>query len=150
LLRQTFQERTSFFSQHWPANQANLRAVVLAMSSNAVTTIKEQYDGVVARLEAMATDVELLETRPDDGIFLDDMLLRLKLWAADVQYDQGSLAWAEKMTHISVPLRERVQDLDHQCGLFEAASKRKGAEEKVKPGNTAQHITLSGHQVATS
>ncbi|GJN66848.1 hypothetical protein PLIIFM63780_004318 [Purpureocillium lilacinum] len=107
------------------------------MSSNAVTTIKEQYDGVVARLEAMATDAELLEARPDDGIFLDDMLLRLKLWAADVQYAQGSLAWAEKMTHVSVPLRERVQELDHQCGIFEAASGRKGAKEKINPDQTA-------------
>ena len=85
-------------------------------------TLKEQYDGIVTKLEFMATDSKLVETRPDDGIFIDDMLLRLKLWAADVRYDQGSFEWAEQLTQTSEPLRGRLRQLDEQCVLYRTAS----------------------------
>jgi hypothetical protein len=92
--------------------------------SDASTTISEQYDRIVSRLGTIATDRCLLDSRLNDAIFIDDILLRLKLWAADVQHDQGSLGWAEKITEISIPLRQCLQKLDEQCELFVAALKQ--------------------------
>ncbi|KAI8945826.1 hypothetical protein F4801DRAFT_107389 [Xylaria longipes] len=95
-------------------------------------SLKQQYDGVVSRLEAIATNRELLEARPGDGIFADDMLLRLKLWAADVQSDQEVFSWVEQITQISVPLRDRLQHLHQQCDVFYDAYKRAGGGEDHK------------------
>lgn len=102
------------------------------------TTIKEKYDRIVGKLDSMAIDTALLDQRPDDAIFIDDMLLRLKLWSADIQYDQGSLEWAEKLVQLSVPLHELLQQLEQQCLLFDAVSKpgsAKGEDHHSKAAN---------------
>jgi hypothetical protein len=109
----------------------------------ATSSIKEQYDRIIEKLESMAMDPERLDQRPSDGIFVDDMLLRLKLWAADIQYDKGSLEWVENLVQISVPLRERLQQLEEQSLLFDAVSKQVSTKGKDHQSKAVDSVTAT-------
>lgn len=99
----------------------------LTMTASSIS-IKKKYDRIVGELESMATNTTLLDQRPEDAMFIDDMLLRLKLWSADIQYDRGSLQWAENLVQVSTPLRERLQQLEQQCQVFHRVQKQLSAE----------------------
>lgn len=108
------------------------------------TGARSQYDRVLRRLEVMARDPALLEARPADAVFLDDMLLRLKLWAADIKY-QESLQWVEKMTEISDTLQGRLRQVEEQCEQFDTMCKGQRSSEESEIDRGAKGIPTSLH-----
>jgi hypothetical protein len=74
-------------------------------------SLVEGYRDIVRMLEALARNRMLREGQLETSIFLDDTLLRIKLWAADVHLDQGSLDWVDRILQISYRLRERLRRL---------------------------------------
>jgi len=72
----------------------------------------------------MIRDPEQVSHQPYDTIFLHDMLLRLRLWAADIRVDGGSLDWVEKIEPVAAALRGLLHQLDREVQLlFEGCSK---------------------------
>ena len=66
----------------------------------------------------MVRDPEQGSGRRDVAIFLDDMLLRLRLWAADIQVDNGTLDWAEKIEPLAAALRDLLHHLEREVKAF--------------------------------
>ena len=85
--------------------------------------IEEEYREVVSMLEALAQDSMLREQRLEASIFFDDTLLRIKLWAADIHLDRGSLDWADCILHISYRLRERLRRLKQYLDTIDTTVK---------------------------
>jgi hypothetical protein len=115
-------------------------------SSMPSSSLRKQCNKVFEKLELMAVDTERLAQLPHDAIFVDDMLLRLKFWAADVQYDQGALERAEEVVEVSGPLRKLLQRLEEQIFQFDKVSKPASEEHTGKDG--AQCISEVTAEVA--
>lgn len=76
--------------------------------------IQDQFEALIKKLENVASRPKTPESDSDFIIFIDDIVLKLRLWAADIGYDQGSLKWAGEITSIRVTVRERLQDIDQK------------------------------------
>ena len=88
-----------------------------------------QYDNIVGRLQIM---IEILmksrvydpeSIGRDITIFLDDMVLRLKLWAADVQVDKGSLRWAARIEPVAAALQDLLYHVDQEIEILDSQTK---------------------------
>jgi len=77
----------------------------------------------------MATDRVRVSHRPSDAIFLDDMLLRLKFWSAEVRVGEGCLEWAGTIQPIGATLQELLHQLDRELQLFDTLSRSNGDTE---------------------
>ena len=91
--------------------------------SSSPLSFKTRYDIIVERLQSIIRDPEQGSNRRDIAIFLDDMLLRLKLWAADIQVNTGSLEWVEKIEPVAAALRDLLHHLDQEVETFDACTK---------------------------
>ena len=70
------------------------------------------------RLEVLA-DPQRTTGSAEDAAFADDMLLRLRLWAADVQLDHQLFEWATRLGPISAALRDMLDELRQAIAHFE-------------------------------
>ena len=78
----------------------------------------------------MIRDPEQGSNGRDITIFLDDMLLRLRLWAADIKVDKGSLDWVEMIEPVAAALRNLLHHLDREVQMFDACTKRLPGNEE--------------------
>ena len=98
-------------------------------SSSKPLAFKSQYDNIVGQLQAMIQTLMRLRMFDresigrDITIFLDDMLLRLRLWAADVQVDEGSLDWVEHIEPVAAALQDLLYHVDREVQTFDASTK---------------------------
>jgi len=100
--------------------------------------LKARYEAIVKKLELIASDERFSGLKADDAIFLDDLLLRLKVWAIDVRVKEGSLEWAGRLIALKAPLSDRLQDVDLQCTRFESALQQLW-QEAIKRGLKSFH-----------
>jgi hypothetical protein len=91
------------------------------MSSTA-PSLEACYNDIVITLELMAVDKRRLDSRPYDAIFIHDMLIRLKLWAADIRLEDGTLQWAGQLEPISDTLHDLLRSVKEQSQLFHIES----------------------------
>ncbi|MCJ1401441.1 hypothetical protein MMC11_004654 [Xylographa trunciseda] len=80
-------------------------------------SLVRDYEALFEELQLL--DRDLLErgaTR--DAVFINNMILRLKLWAADIDVAGGALNSAEKIGPLAIQIRMRLEDLKAQCGHF--------------------------------
>jgi hypothetical protein len=100
--------------------------------------LRARYEAIVKKLELIASDERFSDLKADNAIFLDDLLLRLKVWAIDVRVKEGSLEWAERLIALKAPLSDRLQDVDLQCTRFESALQQLW-QEAIKRGLKSFH-----------
>ena len=86
-----------------------------------MTTVKDEYFEVVGMLETLARHPQLRIQQLEASVYFDDILLRLKLWAAEIRLDQGSLDWAGRIQSISKRLRGQLQRLKRYLNSVETA-----------------------------
>jgi hypothetical protein len=85
------------------------------------SSLQSCYQEIMDRLGLLMQRLQHTSQSIVDDIFIDDVMLRLKLWAADVKVEEGSLEWAQTLEVIRRPLLDRLQDLKKQCnGLDDA------------------------------
>lgn len=72
----------------------------------------------------MATDHDQFPLAVEDAIFLDDIILRLRLWTADVRGDERLeelLDWVDQLQTVRAMLQELLSQLDGQLKTLEAS-----------------------------
>jgi hypothetical protein len=87
---------------------------------NSQASSRELYHIAAKRLHAMSIEADRLKDDVDEATFLHDMLIRLKLWAADV--DEKSLEWADKIDPVVAELKPLLVQLNQEIQAFERSS----------------------------
>ena len=102
-------------------------------------SLEEDYKVLLMDLQLLERD--LLERGcSKDAVFINNMILRLKVWAADIDVAGGALKSAEKIGPLATQIRLRLAELKAQCESFRHAPSKAGAELADYKHNFTQPI----------
>jgi hypothetical protein len=102
-----------------------------------LSPVKEQFEKTIQQLEQVARDPTLIKSNIEEAIFVDDILLRLKVWAADIHLDEDSTESTEQIKSISYSLQATLIDLSNSCAALWDALK---VPEKSKSSHEGKNL----------
>jgi hypothetical protein len=109
-------------------------------------SLKEHYESLLQQLNALAHDANLSADFPKHAIFIDNILLQLKVWAAAVDLDNGGVELAEKIEPLNLQIHARLNEIKEECNQFEKTLEalRKDAHSEKAPSEDALEVLRKG------